>query len=50
MKILSSKGHPMAEQCLSISLDEKKQDDILCPHCNNRINRIYVEELLHLGI
>jgi hypothetical protein len=29
---LKAKGHPMAEQLLSISPDEREQDDILSPH------------------
>ncbi len=41
---LKAKGHPMAEQCLSISPNEKEKGDILCPHCNNPIK---VAELLH---
>lgn len=41
---LKAKGHPMAERCLNISLNENEQGDILCPHCNNPIK---AEELLH---
>ncbi len=43
---LKAKGHPMAEQSLSISPSDREQGDILCPHCNNPIK---VAEPLHLS-
>jgi threonyl-tRNA synthetase len=41
---LRAKGHPMAEQSISISLYDREHGDILCPHCNNPIKE---GEFLH---